>query len=113
VPLSVIHYGIEDNDMAADVLLANAKIDTVGPDVAIRIMGSQIPPVKMSVQIAITGIAKVNIQGRLHKSAPWTNVGGTHIESCMLYIEPIPAIRAVTTETGPDSSVSVWAAWGL
>ncbi len=99
--------------MAADVLLANAKTDTVGQDVSIRVIGSQIPPVKMSVQIAITGTAKVQIQGRLHKNAPWTKIGNEHVESCLLYIDPISALRAVTTGTGADSSVSVWAAWGI
>jgi hypothetical protein len=99
--------------MAADVLLANATADTVGPDISIRIIGSQIPPAKMSVQIAITGKAKVQIQGRLHKNAPWAEIGGPLSESCLVYIEPIWALRAVTTETGADSSVSAWAAWGV
>lgn len=99
--------------MAADVLLADAKTDTVGRDIAIRIIGSQIPPVKMSVQVAITGTAKVQIQGRLHKHAPWADIGSAHEKSCLFYIEPINALRAVSTETGDNSSVSVWAAWGM
>jgi hypothetical protein len=99
--------------MAAEALLVNAKVDTVGTDASIRMIGSQIPPVKMSVQIAITGSAKVQIQGRLHKNAPWARIGNEHTESCLLYIEPISTLRAVTTETGADSSVSVWAAWGI
>jgi|SRR5688572_15836793 hypothetical protein len=99
--------------MAADALLANAKVDTVGPDISIRMIGSQIPPVKMSVQIAITGKAKVQIEGRLHKNAPWAAIGQKHESSCLLYIEPIGALRAVSSETGPDSTVSVWAAWGI
>ena len=99
--------------MAADVLLANAKVDTVGPDISIRVVGSQIPPVKMSVQIAITGTAKVQIQGRLHRNAPWAQIGNTYLASCLFYIDPISSLRAVTAETGPDSSVSVWAAWAI
>jgi len=63
------------------------------------------------VQIAITGTAKAQIQGRLHKNAPWANIGSATVESCLMYIEPISALRAVTTGTGADSSVSVWAAW--
>ncbi|MBC7983025.1 MAG: hypothetical protein H7Y02_04135 [Candidatus Obscuribacterales bacterium] len=98
--------------MAADVLLANAKVDTVGADFSIRIIGSQIPPAKMSIQIAVTGKAQVEIQGRLHKSAPWAKIVSAR-ESCLLYIDPINALRAVTTETSTDSSVSVWAAWGV
>jgi len=99
--------------MAADVLLANAKTDTVGPDISIRVVGSQIPPVKMSVQIAITGTAKVQLQGRLHKNAPWEMIGSEYEKSCLFYIDPISALRAVSSQTGPDSSVSVWAAWGI
>lgn len=99
--------------MAADLLLSNAIKDTVGTDVSIRMIGSQIPPTKMSIQIAITGTAKVQLQGRLHSKAPWVNLGEVHTKSCMTYIQPVPALRAVSTETGPDSSVSVWAAWGV
>ena len=99
--------------MAADVLLANAKIDTVGTDTCLRVIGSQIPPVKMSIQIAVTGTAKVQIQGRVHKNAPWADIGSVHEKSCLMYIEPIWSLRAVSTETGPDSSVSVWATWGV
>jgi hypothetical protein len=103
----------KERRMAADALLANAKVDTVGPDISIRMIGTQIPPNKMSIQIAIVGTAKVQIQGRLHKAAPWTQIGGTHEKSCLTYIEPIGALRAVSSETGPESSVSVWAAWGI
>ena len=99
--------------MAADVLLSDAKVDTVGDSVSLRIIGTQIPPVKMSIQIAITGTAKVQIQGRIHKQAPWADIGAISEKSCLLYIEPILSLRAVTTGTGPDSSVSVWAAWGV
>ncbi|HKQ82508.1 MAG TPA: hypothetical protein VJS42_09960 [Steroidobacteraceae bacterium] len=99
--------------MAAEVLLTNATADTVGREVVLRIIGSQIPPAKMSVQIAITGTAKVGIEGRLHKNAPWARIGDEHATSCLLYIEPISTLRAVSRETGADSSVSVWAAWGI
>jgi len=99
--------------MAADVLLADAKTDTVGTDVSIRMIGTQIPPVKMTVQIAISGKAKVQLQGRLHRNAPWENIGALHQQSCLIFIEPIGALRAVSSETGADSSVSVWATWGI
>lgn len=99
--------------MAAEPLLTNATKDTIGPDVTIRMIGTQIPPAKMSIQIAITGTAKVEIQGRLHRSAPWAKIGSTHAESCLVYIEPIVSLRAMSSETGADSSVSVWAAWGI
>jgi len=99
--------------MAADILLTDAKVDTVGESMTLRVIGTQIPPVKMSVQIAITGTAKVQIQGRLHKLAPWADIGEIYEKSCLMYIEPILQLRAVSTGTGADSSVSVWAAWGV
>lgn len=99
--------------MAADVLLANATSDTIGTGVSLRIVGTQIPPVKMSIQIAITGNAKVQIQGRVHKEAPWADIGDRREQSCLIYIDPIWSLRAVSTEMKSGSSVSVWAAWGI
>lgn len=99
--------------MAADPMLTNATADTVGAEVTLRVVGAQVPPAKMSIQIAISGTAKVQIQGRLHKQAPWANIGEKHERSCLLYIEPIRALRAVSSDTGAASSVSVWAAWSI
>lgn len=99
--------------MAADVLMSKAIADTVGVGVTMRVVGTQPPPAKMSVQVVITGRARVQIQGRLHKEAPWADIGGKHDQSCLLFIEPIWSLRAVSSDTGPDSSVSVWAAWGI
>lgn len=99
--------------MAADVLLANAVSDTVGAEVSVRVVGTQIPPAKMSIQIAISGKARVQIQGRLHKQAPWADIGEPRENSCLIYIDPILSLRAVSSHTGPDSSVSVWAAWSI
>ena len=99
--------------MAADVLMTNAVSDTVGAEVSLRVVGTQIPPAKMSIQIAIAGKARVQIQGRLHKLAPWADIGEAREKSCLIYIDPIWSLRAVTSGTGPDSSVSVWAAWGI
>ncbi len=99
--------------MAADILLDNVKIDTVGRDVSIRMIGSQIPPAKMSVQIAISGAAQVQIQGRLHKNAPWVQIGEVHERSGLQYIDPIWSLRAVSSAMQPDAAVSVWAAWGI
>ena len=99
--------------MAADVLLSNATSDTVGTGTSLRIIGTQVPPVKMSLQIAIAGRACVQIQGRLHKEAPWADIGERQEKSCLIYIDPIWSLRAVSSNTGPDSSVSVWAAWSI
>lgn len=99
--------------MAADTLLDNVKIDTTGRDVSIRMIGSQVPPVKMSVQIAITGAAQVQIQGRLHKNAPWAQISEVQERSGLLYIDPIWSLRAVSSAMQPGAAVSVWAAWGI
>jgi hypothetical protein len=99
--------------VAADLLMSNADSDTVGAEVSLRVVGTQIPPAKMSVQIAITGKATVQIQGRVHRQAPWADIGERREQSCLIYIEPIWALRAISSDTGPDSSVSVWAAWGI
>jgi len=99
--------------MAADVLMANATSDTTGAGVSMRVIGTQIPPAKMSVQIAISGKARVQMQGRIHKDAPWVDIGAAHESSCLVYIDPIWSLRAVSSDTGPQSSVSVWATWGI
>jgi hypothetical protein len=99
--------------MAADVLMSNASSDTVGTEISLRVVGTQIPPAKMSIQVAITGKARVQIQGRLHKLAPWADIGEKREQSCLIYIDPIWSLRAVSSDTAPDSSVSVWAAWGI
>ena len=99
--------------MAAEILIENAKTDTVGREVSIRMIGSQIPPVSMSLQIAITGTARVTIEGRLHRNAPWAQIGEIQQKSCLLYISPVPMLRAVSAGTEAGSSVSVWAAWGI
>jgi hypothetical protein len=99
--------------MAADVLMSNAVADTIGTGVSIRVIGTQIPPAKMSIQVAITGTAKVQIQGRVHKEAPWVDIGEKLDQSCLRYIDPIWSLRAVSSDTGANSSVSVWAAWGI
>jgi hypothetical protein len=99
--------------MAADVLMSNVTSDAEGAGVSIRIVGTQIPPAKMSIQIAIAGKARVQIQGRLHKEAPWVDVGEKREQSCLIYIDPIWSLRAVTSGTEPGSSVSIWAAWGI
>lgn len=99
--------------MAAAVLMSNATADTVGSEVSLRVVGTQIPPAKMSVQVAITGKARVQIQGRLHKEAPWADIVEPREQSCLIYIEPILSLRAVSSEMGPGAAVSVWAAWSL
>jgi hypothetical protein len=104
---------LPERHMPADLLMSNATADTEGADVTLRSVGTQVPPARMSIQIAITGKAKVQIQGRLHRLAPWADIGHKREHSCLFYIDPISSLRAVSTETGPESSVSVWAAWNI
>ncbi len=99
--------------MPADALMLNATVDTVGKEVSLRIIGTQFAPSKMSIQVAITGSARVQIQGRLHREAPWADIGGQCGKSCLIYIDPIWALRAVSSATGPGASVSAWAAWSI
>lgn len=99
--------------MAADALMSNATADTVGSGVSLRVIGTRTPPARMAIQIAIIGQAKVQIQGRLAKEAPWANIAEPCDRSCILNLDPIWAVRAVSSDTGANSSVSVWAAWGI
>lgn len=71
--------------MAADVLMSDASTDTIGAECTLRVVGTQIPPIKMSIQVAITGSAKVQIQGRLHRAAPWADIGEKRERSCLIY----------------------------
>ncbi|MET0292731.1 MAG: hypothetical protein ABW136_10240 [Steroidobacteraceae bacterium] len=98
--------------MAADVLISNASADTVSQAVTLRAFGAQVPT-RISIQVAIAGQARVQMQGRLHKEAPWVDIGESLDRSCLFHLDPIWSVRAVSTGTGTGSLVSVWAAWGL
>lgn len=99
--------------MAADVLMSDVTTNSVGEGVCLRVVGTQIPPAKMSIQIAITGTARVQMQGRLHKEAPWVDIGGPREQSCLLHVDPVWSLRATSSGMGPEARVSVWAAWSI
>jgi hypothetical protein len=99
--------------MAADVLMSNVTADCVGEGVSLRVVGTQIPPAKMSVQMAISGTARVQLQGRIHKDAPWVEIDEPRTQSCLFYVDPVWSLRAISTGMGASSSVSVWAAWNV
>src|SRR5512139_1140977 len=99
--------------MAADVLMSKVTADTVGEAVSLRVVGTQIPPAKMSIQIAISGTARVQLQGRVHKEAPWVDIGEQWERSCLFYVHPVWSLRAISSGMGAESSVSVWAAWNI
>jgi hypothetical protein len=98
--------------MSVCVLLNSANQNTVGADVALRMIGSREPPSNMVVQIAITGSGTVQIQGRIAKAAPWQDIGGPHTASTLFHIKAVQFLRAVASEVGPQTNVSVWADWG-
>lgn len=93
-------------------LLDGATGNVTGKETLIRVVGTREPPTKMSLQVAVTGTAHVQIQGKIAKEAPWADVYPAFTASAIAYIEPIQYLRAVTSEMAAGSSVSVWAAWG-
>jgi hypothetical protein len=92
-------------------LILKAAADSVGPETSLRVIGTREPPARMSVQIAVTGTANVQIQGRIARDAPWLNLGPNHSASALLHVEPVQFLRAVAEQVTSGSSVSVWAVW--
>jgi hypothetical protein len=93
-------------------LMEGITTNTTGKETLIRVVGTREPPAKMSLQVAVTGAANVQIQGKIAKEAPWADVCPAFNASGIAYIEPIQYLRAVTSGMATSSSVSVWAAWG-
>jgi hypothetical protein len=98
--------------MAVCLLLKAVNGDTVGQETAMRVVGSREPPGRMGLQIAVTGTATVQIQGRIARDAPWLDMGAAHSASALMHIEPTQFLRAVASQMAAGSSVSVWAVWG-
>lgn len=98
--------------MSVCSLLERVTVDTTGKESPMRVFGARELPEEMTIQVAITGTASVQIQGRISKDAPWTDVGQRHEVSALAYLKPIPFLRAVATGVADKSSVSVWATWG-
>lgn len=98
--------------MSASLLLKSADRDTVGAEVAMRIIGTREPPAKMVVQIAVSGSASVQLQGRIAREAPWQNIGPAHSSSALVHIDAVQFLRAVASSVAEPASVSVWSAWG-
>lgn len=97
--------------MSVSYLLKSAARDTEGPETTLRVIGTQQPPARMVVQIAILGSASVQIQGRIARDAPWQSLGPAHRDGALVHLEPVQFLRAVATTVGTDTTVSVWAAW--
>jgi hypothetical protein len=98
--------------MALSHLLQAVDKDTVGPEVALRMIGTREPPSKMLIQVAITGTAVVQVQARISRDAPWQDIGPPYETSAITHIEAIQFLRAVSTKMAAGTRVSVWAAWG-
>jgi hypothetical protein len=97
--------------MSVVALLKAVKADTEGPETSLRVVGTRETPARMSLQIQVTGAAKVQIQGRIARDAPWVNVGEPYSMSALAFIDPVQFLRAVSTGMIAGSSVSVWAVW--
>jgi hypothetical protein len=65
----------------------------------------------MVIQIAVTGTATVQIQGRIARDAPWQNLGSAYSASALFHVDAVQFLRAVTTDVAANSNVSVWAVW--
>ena len=98
--------------MALSSLLQSVDKDTVGAEVALRMIGTREPPAKMVIQIAITGTGTVQIQGRISREAPWQNIGPAHSASALMHIDAVQFLRAVASGMATGANASVWAAWG-
>jgi hypothetical protein len=97
--------------MSVCALLNSADKNTIGSDTVLRIIGSREPPTNMVVQIAINGSGKVQIQGRIARDAPWQDIGPQHSASALFHIQAVQYLRAVASDVGQQSKVSVWADW--
>lgn len=97
--------------MSVCLLLKEVTADTTGPETCIRVIGTREPPSRMSIQIAVAGIANVQIQGKIAREAPWLDLGPAHSTSALKYIEPVQFLRAVSNGMSGSAKVSVWAVW--
>jgi len=65
----------------------------------------------MVIQVAVTGTALVQLQGRIARDAPWQDLGPAHFASALFHIDAVQFLRAVATNVAPDSTASAWAVW--
>jgi hypothetical protein len=97
--------------MSVQHLLKAVGKDIQGAEVALKVVGTREPPPRMVVQIAITGTASVQIQGRIARDAPWQNLGPMHSGCSLLHVEPVQFLRAIATGVAAGTTVTVWAVW--
>jgi hypothetical protein len=92
-------------------LLKSVERNAEGPETVLRVIGTREPPARMVVQIAVTGVARVQIQGRIDRDAPWHNLAPAQSASALLHVDAVQFLRAVATNVAEDARVSVWAVW--
>jgi hypothetical protein len=92
-------------------LLKAVDRNAEGPETALKVVGNREAPARMVVQIAVTGEALVQIQGRIDRAAPWQNMGSAQSASALVHIDAVQFLRAITTNVATGAKVSVWAAW--
>lgn len=92
-------------------LLKSVDKNAEGPETVLRVIGTREPPAKMLVQIAMTGAATVQIQGRIDREAPWHNIVPAQSASAVIHIDAIQFLRAIATNVAAGAKVTVWAAW--
>lgn len=97
--------------MSAHLLLKCADRDSAGAETVLRIIGTREPPARMVIQVAITGSAEVQIQGRIARDAPWQDIGPAHASSALVHIDAVQFLRAVASKLVEKSAVCVWAVW--
>jgi hypothetical protein len=97
--------------MSVCLLLKGVTADTTGAETCLRVIGTREPPGRMSIQLDVSGVANVRIQGKIAREAPWLDLGPIHSASTIAYIEPVQFLRAVCSGMAEKSSVSVWAVW--
>ena len=92
-------------------LLKSVDQNAEGPETVLRVVGTREPPARMVVQIAVTGAAVVQIQGRIDRAAPWQNLVPAQSASAVMHVDAIQFLRAVATNVVQGAKVSVWAVW--
>jgi hypothetical protein len=92
-------------------LLKSIDRNAEGPETVLRVVGTREPPARMVVQIAVTGAAVVQIQGRIDREAPWQNLAAAQSASALMHVDAVQFLRAIATDVVAGARVSVWATW--
>jgi hypothetical protein len=97
--------------MSVSYLLKSVDRDTEGSELVLRVIGTREPPAHMVIQIAILGRARIQIQGRIARDAPWQNLGDAWGASALFHVQAVPFLRALATNVAASTAATVWAVW--